>query len=411
MRKIYSALDIGSSFIKLVVGEFFNNKLNILCAVKGETKGFRNNQITDSNKLIASINDVLNEASNILNFKITKLIVNIPTDYNDFKIAESKIPINNEEEIVTTQDIVKVLQNTSNNELKETEELLATLPIVFQVDDEETSYPLNKKGKNLFLKSVLVITDKKRVYDLAKVLEKCEVQIIDITTTGLVDYYNFKNKNFNNKNVIIVNIGATTTNISVFSKGIYINNICLDNGSFDIDKEIAAKYNLRKKEATYLKETLALASINRADIRETISLIDCDGKEIVVNQKELSDLVNKKIVDILKNIKKNINYLTKKEISYIIITGGLAEFKDLAIPINKIIPNAEIGYINDIGARDASFSVALGMLRYFNEKLALRGKNYSMLDNDELEYLTSSNVKLTNNDTILGKVFSYFFDN
>ena len=411
MRKIYSALDIGSSFIKLVVGEFFNNKLNILCAVKGETKGFKNNQVTDSDKLVTSINDVLNEASNKLNFKITKLIVNIPTDYNDFKISESKIPINNEEGIVTTQDIVKVLQNTSNNELKETEELLATLPIVFQVDDEETSYPLNKKGKNLFLKSVLVITDKKRVYDLAKVLEKCEVQIIDITTTGLVDYYNFKNKNFDNKNVIIVNIGFTTTNISVFSKGIYINNICLDNGSIDIDKEIATKYNLRKKEATYLKETLALASINRADIRETISLVDRDGKEIVVNQKELSDLVNKKIIEMLKNIKKSINYLTKKEISYIIITGGLAESKDFVIPVNKIIPNAEIGYINDIGARDASFSVALGMLKYFNEKLTLRGKNYSMLDNDELEYLTSSNVKLTNNDTILGKVFSYFFDN
>ena len=413
MRKIYSALDIGSSFIKLVVGEFFNNKLNILCAVKGETKGFRNNQITDSNKLIASINDVLNEASNILNFKITKLIVNIPTDYNDFKIAESKIPINNEEEIVTTQDIVKVLQNTSNNELKETEELLATLPIVFQVDDEETSYPLNKKGKNLFLKSVLVITDKKRVYDLAKVLEKCEVQIIDITTTGLVDYYNFKNKNFNNKNVIIVNIGATTTNISVFSKGIYINNICLDNGSFDIDKEIAAKYNLRKKEATYLKETLALASINRADIRETISLIDCDGKEIVVNQKELSDLVNKKIVDILKNIKKNINYLTKKEISYIIITGGLAELKEFVVPVNSVFgEKARIGKINEIGVRDSSYSVAIGMLKFFNSKLLLRGKNYTMVSDEDIESMCeNSNKSSINGDSLIGKVVSYFFDN
>ena len=34
MRKIFSALDIGSNTIKLVVGEFTLNKLNILCAVK-----------------------------------------------------------------------------------------------------------------------------------------------------------------------------------------------------------------------------------------------------------------------------------------------------------------------------------------------------------------------------------------
>ena len=63
MRKIYSALDIGSSYIKLVVGEFLNGKLNILCAVKGESRGFRRNQIVNPDKLVESINRVLDEAS------------------------------------------------------------------------------------------------------------------------------------------------------------------------------------------------------------------------------------------------------------------------------------------------------------------------------------------------------------
>ena len=49
------------------------------------------------------------------------------------------------------------------------------------------------------------------------------IEIIDITTTGLVDYYNFKDEELDNTNSIIVNIGGYTTNISVFSKGIFIN--------------------------------------------------------------------------------------------------------------------------------------------------------------------------------------------
>ena len=302
MRKIYSALDIGSSFIKLVVGEFLNGKLNILCAVKGETKGFKNNQITDSEKLIKSITDVLNEASVKLNFKITKLIVNIPTDYNDFKISESMIPVQSEEGVVSSADILKVLQNSSDGQIKDNEELLACIPIMFQVGDNETAYPLGKKGKNLSLKSVLVSTDKKRVYDLVKILENCEVNIVDITTTGLVDYYNFKNKELDSKNTIVVNIGATTTNISVFSKGIYINNLCLDIGGETIDKEIAINYNLRKKEAFYLKENLALANIKNVDVEEYLTLVDRDGKEIRINQQDLSNLVSKKVEEMLKRI-------------------------------------------------------------------------------------------------------------
>lgn len=412
MRKIYSALDIGSSFIKLVVGEFLNGKLNILCAVKGESKGFKKNQITDSEKLIKSINNVLNEASTKLNFKIKKLIVNIPTDYNDFKISENQIDIPGDDEIVTSTDILKLLQKSSNNELKETEELLASIPISFRVGDDETDSPLGKRGKTLSLKSVLVVTDKKRVYDLVRVLEKCDVEIVDITTTGLVDYYNFKNRDLDEKNTIIVNMGGSTTSISVFSKGIYINNLNLDIGGETLDKELALFYNITKKDATYLKEALASGDVNNSS-KDNISLVNKDGKELKITSEEVSKIVNKKLIEMLKSIKNNINYLTKKEISYIIITGGLAEFKDLALPVNRTFSNAKIGFINDIGARDASFSVSLGMLKYFNEKLNLRGKEYSMLTDEELEYMVNSNNSklITNGDNILSKVFNYFFDN
>jgi len=413
MRKIYSALDIGSGYIKLVVGEFLNGKLNILCAVKKQAKGFIHNQITNQESLIRTINSVLNEASSKLNFKITKVIVNIPTDYNEFIVTDSNIPVDNEDGIVTSNDILKVLQSASFNQVKPNDELLATIPVIFKVDTNETDKPLGKKGSTISLKSVLVTTDKKRVYDLVRVLEQCELEIIDITTTGLVDYYNFKSKEIDGKNSIIINLGASTTNISVFSKGIYINNCSLDIGGNIIDKEIAVNYNLRKKEAIYLKENLALASINNADVKETLTVPNMDGKDIKINQKELSALVNKKLEEMLKIVKKNINLLTKKEISYIIITGGLAEFKEIAVLLNKIFgKNTKIGNINEIGARDNSYSVAIGMLKYFNSKLSLRGKEYSCVTENDLEQMTNNNGKLTGSgDSLIGKVVNYLFDN
>lgn len=409
MRRIYSALDIGSRYIKLVVGEFINGHLHILCAIKSPSNGFKKNQITNEENLIRSINNVLNEASLKLNFKITKVIVNIPTDYNDFKMTESTIPIEDE---VTSNDILKVMQSSSYNQIKPNDELLSAIPIVFKVGDNETNAPFGKKGNTLSVKSVLVTTDKKRVYDLVRLLEKCELEIIDIMPTGLVDYYNFKNKELDSTNTIVVNIGSTSTNISVFSKGIYINNQTLDLGGEDIDKEIARTFNLRKKEAIYVKENLALGVPNNADVKETLTLPDIDGKDITINEYEVSTLISKNLSEMLKIIKKNINYLTKKEISYIIITGGLSEIRDITVLLNQMFNNVKIGNINEIGARDNSFSTSIGMLKYFNSKLDLREKEFGMLSDDEIEQMCNASSKIAEaSDTILGKVFSYFFDN
>ena len=409
MRKIYSALDIGSSYIKLVVGEFINNRLNILCALKKETRGFKNNQITNSDTLIKSINSILNEASLKLNFKITKLIVNIPTDYNDFLMSDGMIKLENE--VVSTNDIIKVMQECTLNRIKANDELIASLPIIFNVGDNETNSPFGKRGKTISVKSVLVSTDKKKVYDLVKLLEKCDIQVIDITTTGLVDYYNFKCREFDGVNTVVVNIGYTTTNISVFSKGIYINNICLEVGASVIDAQTAKHFNIRKKDAIFLRETYGRLVNDNLKDEDDVLITDLDGKEIRINRYELCKFISKQLHDIIKLIKKNINDLTKKEISYIIITGGLAEFKDLGILLDQEFDNVKLGNIEEIGARDNSFSVSIGALKYFNEKLSLRGKDFGMLSDEDIELLTNGNSKLESGESLLGKVFSYFFDN
>jgi len=282
---------------------------------------------------------------------------------------------------------------------------------MFKVDDEETINPYGKHGNILYVKSILVSTDKKTIYDLATIVNSCNLDIIDITTTGLVDYYNFKSKELDTKNIAIVNLGSTTTNISIFSKGIFINNKIIDDGGFYIDKEIASVYNLKRNETEYLKEKLALAVINNADEKETITLPNKNGEEITVNQYELSKIVSEKMDNLLKIIKKNINLLTKKEISYIIITGGLSEIKDINLLINNVFnKNGKIGKINNLGARDNSYSVALGMLKYFNSKLLLRNREFSSLTEEEIDAMCTISEKNTSKNSLISRVVGYFFD-
>ena len=409
MRKIFTALDIGSNTIKVVVGEFIGTKLNILSAVKVTSRGYVNNYILDKEALISRIKEAISKTEEELNIKIRKVILNVPTYNLDFKLTDGRVEL--EENVVKSNDIVRLLQDVSKNKIDHKNEIICTLPIMFKVDDEETINPYGKHGNILYVKSILVSTDKKAIYDLATIVNSCNLDIIDITTTGLVDYYNFKSKELDTKNIAIVNLGSTTTNISIFSKGIFINNKIIDDGGFYIDKEIASVYNLKRNETEYLKEKLALAVINNADEKETITLTNKNGAEITVNQYELSKIVSEKMDNLLKIIKKNINLLTKKEISYIIITGGLSEIKDINLLINNVFnKNGKIGKINNLGARDNSYSVALGMLKYFNSKLLLRNREFSSLTEEEIDAMCTISEKNTSKNSLISRVVGYFFD-
>jgi cell division protein FtsA len=309
-------------------------------------------------------------------------------------------------------DVLKILQKSTIKEINPNEELIGVEPIIFRVGDNETKEPVLKKGKSLYVKSFLITTDKRTIYDLIKVLEKCNISVVDITCNGLVEYYNFKNPLLEEQTGVIINLGDTSTSLNVISKGIFINNEVLDTGGNDIDKDIAYIYNLNKKNAKYLKEHLAVATGHTADPKETLTFINKDNKEITINQYEISEVVASRIKEILNLTKKTINHLTKKEISYIIITGGLTELKDFSVELSSIYGNiVQIGNISNIGARNNKYSVSIGMLKYFNEKLKLRNKEFSTVSEEDINILMNKDNKLIANDSILGKVFGYFFDN
>jgi len=413
MRKIIGSIDIGSDEIKLIIAEIFNREVNVLCALSEKTVGFKAGVITNEENFIKTVKMLINNASEKLGFKIKKLIANIPTSSNDFLISEATNTITSEDGIVTSNDILRILQTVAYNKVKINDELLAVIPISFRVDEAEEASPIGKKGSNLACKAVLVSAAKSEIYEMLHVLEKCGLEIVDVTATGLVDYYNFKNEKYDTQTGIMVNIGDTKTSLSVFSKGIYINNEVLNVGGALITQDIGYIYKLNKSEAKLVKEELALASIRRANPKETVRLINSEKNELVINQYELTEIVASRLLEILKKVKNSINHLTKKEISYIIITGGLTELKDFPLALASVFgETAHLGNINTVGIRNNKYSVALGMIRYFNEKLKLRHREYSTISELDADAMCNVDSRvLIASDSILGKVFGYFFDN
>ena len=133
MKKVYASIDIGSDSIKFVVGELFNDEVNILAAHSIKSKGIRKGLIIDPNLCINAVKDGMKEINNILGIVIKKVIVNIP-DYNaKFMLVNGECDVQNGDSVITNEDINKVIKTSVYGKLPTNYELVTVLPIFFSI--------------------------------------------------------------------------------------------------------------------------------------------------------------------------------------------------------------------------------------------------------------------------------------
>ena len=413
MRQVIASLDIGSYKIKLVVAELKEDGLNILCAIDEESRGVSKGEIVEPDETVYAIKKLLKKQEDLLGIKITKVIVTVNEERASFKIGEASITITENDSEIVASDIIRVLQTSVKGNVESDYDLITVIPVMFKVDDRKTRIPRGLKGNSLSVKSVVISAPKRDIYLAAKVLEKCGLEVVDIMIPSLGSYFAHKNESTDTTTGVLVDCGYETIKVSIVNKGIIINNNVLPIGGKNVDSDIAYVYKLKDSQAKYLKENLALANKKNALKNERESFINTNGEKVVVNQLDLSDIVMSRVREMLNMAKNEINYLTKKEISYIIITGGLSELKDFSIEVESVFGRvATIGKIQIVGARDNKFATCIGMIKYFDSKLKLRDKEYSILSSDDEDLLSGNNEKKgISGESILGKVFGIFFDN
>ncbi len=413
MREIIASIDIGSSKIKIVVGEIIEERLNVLCALEEDSRGVKKGAIVEPEETVYALKKLLKKTEEILGVKVTKAIVSVNEEAADFKIGEATNTITSEDKEITASDVVRVLQSSVRNKVDKALELVTVIPIMFKVDDRKTRVPKGMRGEKISVKSVVVSVPKRDVYLSAKCLEKCGVEVIDIMLGSIGAYYAHRNESTDTLTGVLIDCGAETIKVAVFNKGIIINNLVIGYGGKNVDNDISFIYKLDDDQSRKIKEKFALANKRYASQKEKIELTNNLGEKITINQYELTEVVMSRLHEMLNLAKNEINYLTKKEISYIIVTGGLTELKDFPLEIESIFGrNASIGKIPIVGVRDNKYASCVGMIKYFDYKLKLRDREYSILSQDDLELLSGSNDKrIISSDSILWKIFGIFFDN
>ena len=412
MNDVYTGIDLGTDSVKIVVCSKIGDHYSILASSSYPSSGIKDGFIVDTKAAVNSVKKAVSEVEDALGIPVSKVVACVPPTNCSMDIVSGSATVEDYNEI-RGEDVSKVLLDA----LKQVElgdvELVTAMPIHFTIDDDVTvSDPKGMRGSTLSAKVVVSTTEKEPLYKILEVLSLAGLDTVDISYSSFGDYYACADKKYDELVGAIINIGETSTNISIFNRGIQIKNGLIPAGSLHVDKDLAYAFKCNLEDARRMKENFALALASYADSNDTWTVVDEAHEEKEINQLNASKVVEARVREILKLAKNEIKNLTNREIRYIIITGGLSELAGFPYLVDQEFGFvAKLSNITTMGVRHNKFSSCLGIVRFFHDKLDLRGKSYNMFTNEELGLLMScDSVCSISNDNTNHKVFDHFFD-
>ena len=241
-------------------------------------------------------------------------------------------------------------------------------------------------------------------------MEGAGLEVVDITISGLCDYFEVHNDNLDKKIGAIINIGHETTNVSIFNRGKMMNTETIQLGGINVDKDLAYMFNINVFDSRIIKEKFASSHKRFIALNDVYEVKNTAGEYIKLNQIEVTNIVMERLAEILELSRKQIMLLTKQNISYIVITGGLTEIRAFKNLVYEILGKDVIIYTEDtIGIRNNKYVTSIGMIKYFIDKMNIRGKeDYSMIDKEKENLIINPQNKNKKDKMSVVKIFENF---
>lgn len=416
MKKIYTCIDIASDTIRILVSEYYKGKLNTLAVSAVKSKGVEGGVITDSDLLLERLKIAISDINSRINVSIKKAIITIPSIGAEYNLVHGNVPIVNEDGMVTLSDISRV-QNAVINDIAPNMELVDLTPIDFTIYDngseiETIRDPKNKICDRLAIRAMVTTIPKSNVISYVKVVEASGIEVVDLVLDSVANFEEIKEDEFDEDVMALVNLGKDTTSVSMFNKGVVTNSSVIDKGTGIINKDISYVYYISNKQARKALETFGIAHPKYANKNETYEVKDLNDKLVKINQFEFSEIINKRLTELLNVAKNEFKVLTNKQIRYIMVIGGITDIPGINFVVEDVFGSkAKVYSMNTLGIRKSRFITSSGAIKHFINKLRFLKKEYSMFSSDDTDNLVHNKARIGRSDSVFGRFFSYFFDN
>ncbi|HSD99031.1 MAG TPA: cell division protein FtsA, partial [Patescibacteria group bacterium] len=253
--KILVGIDIGSAKVVTLIAKVGEEQaINILGVSEVKSAGIKKGQIVAIEEAVASINASLESAERMAGYSASKVIVSIGGSHIESKNSRGVVAVATPEGEITQSDVDRVIDAAKAVSFPTSREIIHVLPRSFVVDGQEgIKAPVGMTGVRLEVETHLITAGTTSLKNLEKAISEVGVDVVGMVFNGYASSLAVLSDTEKELGVVLVDIGAGTTDISIYVDGALATSSVLPIGARHITNDLAIGLRISLESAEKLK--------------------------------------------------------------------------------------------------------------------------------------------------------------
>lgn len=377
-NEILVSLDIGTSEIKVIIGEVLNDSLNIIGVGTAKTQGMRKGAIVDIDETVQSIRNAVDQAEHMVDMAIEHVIVAVNGNHVQLHPCHGIVAVQSENREIGDEDVSRVIEGAQVMSIPPEREIIDVIPKQFIVDGlDEITDPRGMIGVRLEMEGTIITSSKTVLHNILKCVERAGLKITDIVLQPIASGSIALSKDERNLGVALIDVGGGCTTVSVFEDNHLAASAVVPLGGTNITKDLSIGLRTSTEEAEQLKLTYGHAFYETANEGETFdATIIGSNKKQTYNQLQISDMIEARLEEIFELSIKELRRMGYDDLrgGYVLTGGTMKMSGALELAQDVFQANARIAIPDYIGVRDPQYTVGVGTIRFAHRNAKIQGK-------------------------------------
>ncbi|MBL7053792.1 cell division protein FtsA [Patescibacteria group bacterium] len=357
-KKIITGIDLGSGTIRVAVGEVSETgRLNIIKLAVGPSDGIKKGIISSVEDTVSSISACIESVENKIGVEIDNAYVGISGNHIISQPGTGVVGISHPDGKITKENIEDVLRQAEKSNMPANYKILHTLPRSYSVENQVgISNPMGMTGARLEVDTEIILGLSNQIKYIYECFLRTGINVNKLIFSILSTSDIALTKKQKDLGVLLINLGQSTTSISVFEDEEILTAKVIPIGSQHITNDIALGMRVSPELAEKIKVNYGKANANKVRKGEKVNLQEIDIKEDQsFSMKELSKIIDARCEEIFELVNNELEQIDKK--------GKL--------PAGAVLTGAGINLINiaDIAKSVLKIPVSFGKLHGFEGKI------------------------------------------
>lgn len=333
-EQIVTGVDIGSTKVVTCVGTPKEGIIDIIGVSNKPNTGIRKGIITDIEETVSAITASLEEAERMSGVPIDSAYISIGGTHITCTQSKGIIAVSRSDGEISDVDVERVIEAARTVAMPPNQEILHIIPQYFTIDEQEEQVkdPIGMSGVRLEVSTQVIGGSVSAIRNLTKCVAQAGLNIDELVFTSLATAEILLSKKQKEVGVILLDIGAMSTQMAVFEEGNLIHAKVLPVGSSYITNDIAIGLRTTIDAAEKIKLKYATANIKKAKEGDQVKLSSFDPtSENKVSKKYVAEIVEARLIEIFSMIRDELKEIKKDGLlpAGVILTGGGSKLEGL----------------------------------------------------------------------------------